>query len=267
MASITWGVFFHRLAPGTGLSDPADLDILIQQLAAAAGDGVRIEAKEFGQHAVAAMAEFHGFQTGVQAALLFVQQTVEQDDGSFHLIGRHFQAGGIDHRGNGLVTTTCQTLSSVGDWIDRSIEEHAGDQLPSDPVLLDQVPQDILRSYVQDHRQFFGKISGDRATDERLGCGQQSTVAGEPGRRAGPQAIGSETGDLAKSVETTAMRVAGQVVEFFELSEDGEVDVRAEGTFQIGKCCDFVVEQQLSQRIRREGERSDNVIVATERSG
>jgi hypothetical protein len=43
------------------------------------------------------------------------------------------------------------------------------------------------------------------------------------------------------------MRVAGEVVEFFEFSEDGEVDVRAEGTFQIGKCCDFVVEQQLSQ--------------------
>ena len=48
---------------------------------------------------------------------------------------------------------------------------------------------------------------------------------------AGPQAIGSETGDLAKRVEAAAMRVAGQVVEFFELSEHGEVDVRAEGTF------------------------------------
>jgi len=60
------------------------------------------------------------------------------------------------------------------------------------------------------------------------------------------------------------MRVAGQVVEFFELSKDREVDVRAEGTLEIGQCCDFVVEQQLSQGIRREGERSHNVIVATE---
>ena len=139
MASITSGVFFHRFAPGAGLSDPADLDILIQQLVAAAGDGVRIEAKKFGQQAVAAVAEFHGFQAGVQAALLLVQQTVEQDDGGFHLIGGHFQTGGIDNRGNGLVATTCQTLSVVGDWIDGSIQEQAGDQLPGDPLLLDKV--------------------------------------------------------------------------------------------------------------------------------
>ena len=60
------------------------------------------------------------------------------------------------------------------------------------------------------------------------------------------------------------MRVAGEVVELFELSENGEVDVGAEGAFQIGKDCDSVVEQQLSQGIRREGERSHNVIVATD---
>jgi hypothetical protein len=100
---------------------------------------VRIEAKKFGQHAVAAVAEFHGFQTGVQAALLLVQQTVEQDDGSFHLIGRHFQPGGIDHRGNGLVATTGQRLSLTDGWIDGSIEEQVGDQLPGDPLLLDKV--------------------------------------------------------------------------------------------------------------------------------
>ena len=38
-------------------------------------------------HAVAAVAQLHGFQTGVRAALLLVQQTVEQDDGGFNLIG------------------------------------------------------------------------------------------------------------------------------------------------------------------------------------
>src|SRR5882762_11211718 len=53
--------FFHRFASGAGLSDAADLDFLIQQLVAAAGDGVRIEAKKSGQHAVATVAEFHGF--------------------------------------------------------------------------------------------------------------------------------------------------------------------------------------------------------------
>jgi hypothetical protein len=94
----------------------------IQQLAAATGDGVRI-AKKCGQHAVAAVAESHGFQTGIQAALLLIQQAVEQDNGCFHLIGRHFQAGGIDNHGNGLVAAACQALSLAGDWIDGGIEE------------------------------------------------------------------------------------------------------------------------------------------------
>jgi hypothetical protein len=62
------------------------------------------------------------------------------------------------------------------------------------------------------------------------------------------------------------MRVAGQVVEFLELSENGEVDIRAESTFQVGEGCDFVVEEQFAQRIGGESERSHNVIVPTKRS-
>ena len=99
---------------------------------------------------------------------------------------------------------------------------------------------------MQNRGQFFCKISSDRTTDERLGGGQQGAIAGEPGRRAGPKTICPETGDLAKGVEAAAMRIAGQVAEFSELSENGEVDVCAEGAFQIRKRCDFVVEQQLS---------------------
>jgi hypothetical protein len=87
---------------------------------------------------------------------------------------------------------------------------------------------------MKDRGQLFGKISRDRTTDERLGGGQQGAIAGKPCGLAGPETIGTETGDLAKSVETAAMRVAGQVVETFELSKNGEVNVRAERTFQIG---------------------------------
>jgi hypothetical protein len=94
--------------------------------------------------------------------------------------------------------------------------------------------------------------------DERLGSGQEGTVAGKPGRRAGPQPIGSETGDLAKSVETAAMRVAGQGVEFFEFSENGEVDVRTEGAFQIGR----VAILSRSSSFRREsGEKARGLIM------
>src|SRR5439155_2885238 len=124
--------------------------------------------------------------------------------------------------------------------------------------------QDILRSDMRDRGQFFRKVSRDRTADECLGSGQQSTVTGEPGRRARPQSIRSETRNFAESVETAAMRVAGQVVELFEFPENSEVDVRAEGKFQVGKRSDSVAEQQFSQGIGRESERSHNVIVATE---
>ena len=63
---------------------------------------------------------------------------------------------------------------------------------------------------MQRRRQFLRKISRDRFTNERLGSSQQGTVTGETRGRAEPQTIGSETGDLAKSVETAAMKVAGQ---------------------------------------------------------
>ena len=133
---------------------------------------------------------------GVQAALLLVQQAVEQDDGGFRLIGRHCQTGGIDNRWNGLVAATCRTLSLAGGWIDGSVEEPAGDQLPRDAVLLHELAQDILRSHVESVGQFFGKISRDRVADGRLGGSQEGSVTREPCRLAGPQTIGPKMGDL-----------------------------------------------------------------------
>ena len=63
---------------------------------AAASDGVRIQAEEFGQNAVAAVAQLDGFQPGEQTALLLVQQAVEKQDGGFQFIGRYLESGGIE---------------------------------------------------------------------------------------------------------------------------------------------------------------------------
>src|SRR5437879_12961874 len=113
---------------------------------------------------------------------------------------------------------------------------------------------------MQDRGQFFRKIPCDRVADESFSGGQQGTVAGEPGRLGGPHTIGPEMGDLTKGVETAAMKVAGQVVELFELSENGKVDIRAEGTFQVWKCCDIAVDQQRTHRIRQKREKPINRI-------
>jgi hypothetical protein len=47
---------------------------------------MRIEIEEVGQLAIAATAQLERLQSGIQAALLLVQQTVEQEDGGFHFL-------------------------------------------------------------------------------------------------------------------------------------------------------------------------------------
>ncbi|MGH9454102.1 MAG: hypothetical protein ACRD2O_09065 [Terriglobia bacterium] len=50
------------------------------------GRGVGIEIEESGQLAIAATAWLERFQSGIQTALLLVQQTVEPEDGGFRLL-------------------------------------------------------------------------------------------------------------------------------------------------------------------------------------
>jgi len=62
--------FFHGLASAARAAGASRRHILIQQLLASAGDGVRIQAEEFGQDTVAAVPQLDGFQASEQAALL-----------------------------------------------------------------------------------------------------------------------------------------------------------------------------------------------------
>jgi hypothetical protein len=75
--------------------------MLIEQLLAPVGDGVRIQGEEFGHDAVAAVPQLDGFQAGEQAELLLVQQTVEQHKGSLQFIGRNLESRGVGHQRNG----------------------------------------------------------------------------------------------------------------------------------------------------------------------
>lgn len=43
------------------------------------------------------MAQLDGFQAGEEAALLLVEQTVEQQNGGLEFIGRDLEGGGIRH--------------------------------------------------------------------------------------------------------------------------------------------------------------------------
>ena len=87
--------FSHGFAAAADLAGATRCHLLIEQLLASAGDGVWIQAKEFGQDTVAIVSQLDRFHAGEQATLLFVQQTVEQHNGSLEFLGRNLNSGGI----------------------------------------------------------------------------------------------------------------------------------------------------------------------------
>ena len=87
MIEIISGFFFRRNASATLSARSAGSDVAAEQLLTATGYGMSIQIEQVRQKGVAASAKFDGFQTGVKAPLLLVQETVEQQDRSFHFIG------------------------------------------------------------------------------------------------------------------------------------------------------------------------------------
>ena len=69
---------------------------------ASASDGVRVQAEEFGQNAVASVSQLDRFQPSEQTTLLLVKQAVEKQDGRFQFIGRYLESGGISQQRNRL---------------------------------------------------------------------------------------------------------------------------------------------------------------------
>ena len=138
MPAITSGVFFHRLASGARLADAVDRDILIQQLPAAAGDVFADRSQKLRPACCRRRGQVSWIPDRRTSGAVSRPQTVEQDDGGFHLIGRQFQMSGIHNRGNGWVTTS-QTLALPDGWIGGSIDKQAGDQFRGDPLLLDKM--------------------------------------------------------------------------------------------------------------------------------
>jgi len=74
--------FFFRRGATTTLTPSSTADyILLQQLLSAAGHRVDVQTQEVTQQSISAMTEADGLETGQQAPLLFIEQSVEQQDG------------------------------------------------------------------------------------------------------------------------------------------------------------------------------------------
>ena len=123
--------------------------------------------------------------------------------------------------------------------------------------------QRVLHFDVQGPRQFIGAIPARGTMDEGFGGGQQRAETREPDLGLRPQSLLVETGDFAQGIVSAAMGVAGEVIQRFELAEDGDIDGGTESLLQFVERGDLVAQQKRAQCIRAEGKGSHNVIVPT----
>jgi hypothetical protein len=116
-----------------------------QQLRSSTGDGVHIQAQQLGHALIAAVAPLQTFQPGVESTLLYVQQTVEKEDGRLQGVTRAL----LRLARRPLLLTSLAWLGVI---------QVASGQFPAaEMMLLHQAPQRVFRGHVNQRVQFVGE--------------------------------------------------------------------------------------------------------------
>src|SRR5439155_6397258 len=131
--------FFCGLTAATLAACPATDHVPVQQLLTASGDRMRVQAEKIAEQGVAAVAEADGFQAGKQAALLFVEQPIEQDDSGVEFVERDLQVGRVNSQRNSLGAAAGHGLMAAIGHLDGGIEKLAAHFGPAQTILLDQM--------------------------------------------------------------------------------------------------------------------------------
>ena len=104
--------------------------------------------------------------------------------------------------------------------------------------------------------QFIGEPAVRGLVDEGLEGGDEGAITGKPNCIVEPKAEVVEAGGFAERIVTTAMGIAGEVIQELELSKDGEVGAGTESRFEFGQSSDFVAQEMLAESLggqKREG--------------
>ena len=146
---------WRRLPRATGWRPPPGrrtrwLDVAGQQLLAPPGHGAGVETEQLGDAAVTAVADFERFKCGVETALAFVEQGIEQDDGGAQLVG-HDPPDRADGRSGrrGLDDVSGAQLGMVVLAVGREVDPAEADLGAPDATLESQLAQWILDLDVQ----------------------------------------------------------------------------------------------------------------------
>ena len=232
---MTSGVFFRRRAAGAGAADPARLDLTGQQLAAAPGHRARIHAQQLGDRDIPAVTDLGRLQPGVESALPLVEQAAEQHDRSLQLVWHYpHPPAQAQRRRLRIIDGARGELATAGRRVAGQVDIATGDALPRHSPGPHQAQQCLLAVHLQHRLALAGVVAGLGRLDQCLNGRHQGAELGEEHRPERPQPEGVEAGDLGEGVETTAVRVAGVVVNRRQLAEHRGVGGGAQCLFQLG---------------------------------
>ncbi len=212
------------------------------------------------------MTHADGLQASKQAALLFVEQSIEQDNRSLEFVGRDLQGHRMNRQRHGLSAAASQGLLATIGRIDCGVDKLAIDFASTQTLLLQEMAQRLLNLGMQDIGQLIRVVAVEGAQDESFHGGQQGSIAREPNRLVRPQSAIIKAGDLRQRIEAPAMRIAGEVAELLQLAEYRDSRIGAKHALEFRQFRDLVAEKMLAEDGRVECDGSHNVIVPTVRS-
>ena len=92
--------------------------------------------------------------------------------------------------------------------VGRAVEEVAGELVPRQPPVADELAQGVLGADTEEVVEFVDEVSGLGVVDERLGGCDEGAGAGEADAGERPQAVFVEVGELVERIVAAAMGVA-----------------------------------------------------------
>ena len=217
------GVFFDPRPAAPHPPHPLVEHLAAHQLRAASGDGLAIQPEQAGHPLIAAMPPRQALQPSVQAALLFVQQTVKEHLGRLPFILRRR----LRLARGPLLLPPPALVGAI---------KIAAAQFPAvEPALLHQPPQGVLGRHLHHRVQFVGEAARRGLGHQRSRRVQQRAVAGKVDVPISPQPGLVVLGQGIQGVIGAAMGVAGAIRQGGQFAEDGDRHGGSQGRFELGQ--------------------------------
>ena len=175
------------------------------ELSPAGGDRGRVDAEQRGNAPVAAPPALERLEPGEQTPLPFVEQAGEQHDGGAQFLRHQVGVGqGAYKSGRGEQQALRAQLLRLLRPVGRAIQKLAGELVPRQPPVADELAEGILGADMQQVVQLLAEVSGLGVADERFGGCDQGADAGEadPGER--PQTALVEVDEFIEGVVAAA---------------------------------------------------------------